>query len=165
MKALIRNNKIEKYPVSANDIKKLFPQVSIPKDIKRFDYNGYKVVDVLPSQQPKENGFNATQSDPELINDQWIQSWKLTKTQKAITKAPVELKEMDTKIIITDTADGLIIKQLFKDPERKEWTKNPEMDLDHRELSRLGNILRMADHDSRRSGATRSRERIRRIKK
>lgn len=75
---------------------------------------------------------------------------------------------MDTKIVITDTEDGLEVEQFFKDPDepgQRSWEKNPDLDLDFRELGHIGHSLRMDELNKKRGKEDQRPLRMRRIRK
>jgi len=71
---------------------------------------------------------------------------------------------MDTKIVIIDTEDDLVVRQLFRESSEAEWASNSELELDMRELMHIGHTLRMSEMDKQR-GRPQNKKHRRRLKR
>jgi len=79
MYAKIKNNVVEKYPYSINELRKDNPQTSFPDDIPSSILNQYGVFAVEETDAPKvELSKDVSEGLPQLINGVWKQNWVIT---------------------------------------------------------------------------------------
>lgn len=72
----ISNNQIEKYPYTATDLYRDFPDTSFPSDLTNADLSDLGVYKISTVQKPSVDYTQVVEEQsPELINDMWTQVW------------------------------------------------------------------------------------------
>lgn len=121
MLAYVKNNVIEKYPVSFVDLKNKFPSTSFPNSIEDFDLSFYGAVKVEDTEIPPINNETQKVSEetPELVNGIWKQTWvveNLTETEKQqLTEEKKYTVRLQRNRLLTET----------------DWTQSRDVTLDN----------------------------------
>lgn len=115
MLAYVKNNVIEKYPVSFVDLKNKFPSTSFPNSIENFDLSLYGTVKVEDTEIPSINNETQKVSEgtPELVDGIWKQIWvveDLTETEKQqLTEEKKYTVRLQRDRLLAET-DWIIVK-------------------------------------------------------
>jgi hypothetical protein len=121
MLAYVKNNVIEKYPVSFVVLKNKFPSTSFPNSIEDFDLSFYGTVKVEDTEIPSINNETQKVSEgtPELVNGIWKQTWvveNLTETEKQqLTEEKKYTVRLQRNRLLTET----------------DWTQSRDVTLDN----------------------------------
>jgi len=92
MYALLRNNQVEKYPFSLTELKKLFPNVSFPRNLgllSNLDDFGVVTVNSVTPPTYDENLEYIEQGTPQFVDGSWEQTWNVV----PFTAQELEIRE------------------------------------------------------------------------
>lgn len=78
MYLLLKNNQIEKYPYSIDNLKKDNPDTSFPESLSTERLADFGVYSVIPSEAPSvDYTKNVKEVLPIFKDNKWIQAWKI----------------------------------------------------------------------------------------
>lgn len=115
----LKNNVVDKYPYTLDQLKSDNPNVSFPETIPNSTLSEYGVFPVSFADAPTvDYTKNVTEDTPKLINGQWTQVWEVT---------PASNEEIQER---TDSQAAVVRdKRNFKLSEC-DWTQLPDSPVD-----------------------------------
>lgn len=116
--ALIKNNKVSKYPYSLREFSIDHPNVSLPQEPTETQLNEVGLYNVIPMPQPTiDYTKNITEGTPTLVNSIWTQNWVVTDA----TESQIQTREEETKVKNKEKAMQLLTET--------DWTQMPDVNL------------------------------------
>lgn len=125
--ALVRNNKIEKYPYSVGDYSKDHPQVSLPELItdELLGELGLVSVESRPIPKLKDGLQYATEGKPKLASGVWVQTWIVNDYTQAelddMKRSAAESATLLRREAYLAEADPLFFKAQRGEATMQEW--------------------------------------------
>jgi hypothetical protein len=127
----IKDNQIEKYPYSVEQLKQDNPNTSFPANIRDLTLNEFGVYRVQPTPQPQiDHTKNLTEATPVLEDGRWVQVWSVTDASEE------EIAQRQTDILNTvkqqraeayrNESDPLFFKAQRSEATMEEWLAKVE---------------------------------------
>ena len=115
----LKNGQIEKYPYSIDLLKKDNTQTSFPEHPSKELLAEWNVYVVIEKTQPLITyKQNITEGIPELVNDEWTQTWVVTnKLQEEIDELNKQFRSEDYR----QESDPLFFKWQRGEATQQEW--------------------------------------------
>jgi len=115
----IKDNQIEKYPYSINQLKQDNKDTSFPAEMSDERLADWDVYPVTPADYPQvDYKQNVEEATPELIDGVWTQVWNVT------DKPQVEIDEITTSLraeAYRNESDPLFFKWQRNESTEQEW--------------------------------------------
>jgi len=122
----IKDNEIEKYPYSVEQLKRDNPNTSFPANITDLTLNAYDVYRVYSTPQPQiDYTKNLTETSPSLVDGEWTQVWSVTDASEE------EIAQRQTNIVnnikeqradaYRNESDPLFFKAQRNEATMEEW--------------------------------------------
>lgn len=121
MYALLKDNKIEKYPYSIHDLRQDFPNTLFPKRIEDIgNLDSFGVVVINPAERPAydESVEYLEIGTPELVDGVWTQKWDIV----AFTSQQLEARENSAAAGARERRNILLTES--------DWTQLPDSPVD-----------------------------------
>lgn len=119
MLAFIQNNKIEKYPISLDDLQKKYPNTSFSLPLIANELVDFGVVEVEISTNPEYNPETQrlVQQEPKLIDGKWVVEMKV----EDLSEEEINKIEEQNKIYLENS----IREQRNQLLRESDWTQLP----------------------------------------
>jgi hypothetical protein len=122
----IKDNHIEKYPYSIDQLKQENPNTSFPANITDLTLNAFDVHKVHTTPQPQiDYTKNLTEGTPILEDDEWVQVWSVTDaSEEEIARRNANTIENITHQRIEayrNESDPLFFKAQRNEATMEEW--------------------------------------------
>lgn len=115
----IKDNQIEKYPYSINQLKQDNKDTSFPAEMSDERLADWDVYPVTPTDYPQvDYTKNVAEGEPQLIDGVWTQVWNVT------DKPQVEIDEITTSLkaeAYRNESDPLFFKAQRGEIEQQVW--------------------------------------------
>ena len=115
----LKDNSIDKYPYSVNQLKQDNKDTSFPAEMSDERLADWDVYPVTPTDYPQvDYTKNVTEGEPQLIGNKWTQIWMVT------DKPQSEIDEITTSLradAYRNESDPLFFKAQRGEIEQQEW--------------------------------------------
>jgi hypothetical protein len=127
----IKDNSIEKYPYSIDQLKQENPNTSFPANITELTLNAYDVYRVCTTPQPQiDYTKNLTEVTPVLKDGKWVQVWSVTDaSEEEITQRQENLlntAKQQRAEAYRNESDPLFFKAQRNEATMEEWLAKVE---------------------------------------